>query len=72
MLRVVSALIGTLTLAAFYPLARRLLSTRESLLALFFLATSFWHVIFSRVGFRVIAAPGFTLTSDSGPCPRLP
>jgi 4-amino-4-deoxy-L-arabinose transferase-like glycosyltransferase len=59
MLRVVSALIGTLTLAAFYPLTRRLLSVRESLLALFFLATSFWHVAFSRVGFRVIAAPLF-------------
>jgi hypothetical protein len=59
MLRVVSAVIGVLTLAAFYPLARRLLSTRESLLAMFFLATSFWHVVFSRVGFRVIAAPLF-------------
>ena len=63
MLRVVSALIGTLTLAALYPLARRLLSTRESLLALFFLATSFWHVVFSRVGFRVIAAPLFLCLS---------
>jgi 4-amino-4-deoxy-L-arabinose transferase-like glycosyltransferase len=63
MLRMVSAAIGTLTLAAFYPLARRLLSTRESLLALFFLATSFWHVLFSRVGFRVIAAPLFVCLS---------
>jgi 4-amino-4-deoxy-L-arabinose transferase-like glycosyltransferase len=63
MLRVVSAVIGTLTLAAFYPFARRLLSARESLLALFFLATSFWHVIFSRVGFRVIAAPLFLCLS---------
>jgi 4-amino-4-deoxy-L-arabinose transferase-like glycosyltransferase len=59
MLRVVSALFGTLTLAAFYPLARRLLSAREALLALFFLATGFWHVAFSRLGFRAIAAPLF-------------
>jgi 4-amino-4-deoxy-L-arabinose transferase-like glycosyltransferase len=59
MLRVVSAVLGTLTLAAFYPLARRLLSAREALLALFFLATGFWHVAFSRIGFRVIAAPLF-------------
>jgi hypothetical protein len=72
MLRVVSAVMGTLTLAAFYPLARQLLSAREALLALFFLATNFWHVVFSRVGFRVIAAPVFTPTSDSGPCPRSP
>ncbi len=59
MLRGVSAVLGTLTLAAFYPLARRLLSARESMLALFFLATGFWHVAFSRVGFRAIAAPLF-------------
>jgi 4-amino-4-deoxy-L-arabinose transferase-like glycosyltransferase len=59
MLRVVSAVFGILTLVALYAFARHLVGTREALLALFFLATSFWHVLFSREGFRAIASPLF-------------
>jgi 4-amino-4-deoxy-L-arabinose transferase-like glycosyltransferase len=59
MLRAVAVLIGILTLPLFYLFARRLLGAREALLALFFLATACWHVLFSRIGLRSIAGPLF-------------
>jgi 4-amino-4-deoxy-L-arabinose transferase-like glycosyltransferase len=60
-LRLPSALFGTLTVAGLYFLARELFSRRVALLAAFLLATSFWHLMFSRIGFRAITAP-FWLT----------
>ena len=65
-LRLVSALFGILTVLALYPLTRRLFRHLDrkktdliSLLAAFFMAVSFWHVNFSRIGFRAIMAPFF-------------
>ncbi|MBI2024037.1 glycosyltransferase family 39 protein [Candidatus Giovannonibacteria bacterium] len=63
-LRIVSAIFGTLTVLGLFFLARAMFYNspdrdRISLLASFFLATSFWHVNFSRIGFRAIMAPFF-------------
>ena len=68
-LRIVSALIGTLTILGLYLFTRELLlkfdfdnyrsRTSIGLLASFFLATSYWHVNFSRIGFRAILVPFF-------------
>jgi 4-amino-4-deoxy-L-arabinose transferase-like glycosyltransferase len=58
-LRSVSALAGVLTVAALFLLVRRFGGERLALIASFLLATSFWHVLFSRLGFRVILAPLF-------------
>ncbi|MEA3453079.1 MAG: glycosyltransferase family 39 protein [Patescibacteria group bacterium] len=60
-LRLVSALAGILTVLGLYLLSRELYQTLKfkieksnllALLASFFLAISFWHIIFSRIGFR--------------------
>lgn len=66
MLRVPSALFGVFTLLGIYLLTREILKfTGETfitvipLLATFFAATSFWHINFSRIGFRAIMAPFF-------------
>lgn len=59
MLRLPSALFGILTIAGIYFLARELFSQSVGLLAAFFLAVAHWHVIFSRIGLRVITAPFF-------------
>lgn len=58
MLRFPSAVLGLLTVAGLYLLARSLFnSTAVAVASSFFLATSFWHVNFSRIGFRAISAP---------------
>ncbi len=57
MLRVTSAFFGSLTVLGMYFLGRELFSRRVGLLASFLLATSFWHIMFSRIGFRAIMAP---------------
>lgn len=66
MLRVPSALFGVLTVLGVYFLTRELLrfSKKQThpwipLFAAFFTATSFWHINFSRIGFRAIMAPFF-------------
>jgi len=53
-LRVVSALIGTLTIISFYFLLKELFSFRVSFISSYLLAISLWHVNFSRIGLRVI------------------
>ncbi len=59
-LRLPSAVFGLLTVLGLFLLARELLGRDDvALLAAFFLATSFWHVNFSRIGFRAIMAPCF-------------
>src|SRR3989344_5677086 len=65
-IRGVSALVGLLTVWGLYLLARELFwqedtarRERIALLAAFFLATSFWHILFSRIGFRAIMTPFF-------------
>ena len=84
-LRIISSLLGILTVLGIYFLAKELFTTASSvygkeldennpssreasedtkwfitkiaLLAAFFVATSFWHINFSRIGFRAISAP---------------
>ena len=82
-LRIVSAIIGTLTVLGIWFLARELFTgwTRErpeaedpsaeaprrglspaaiiALASAFLIATSYWHVNFSRIGFRAIMVPFF-------------
>jgi len=65
-LRLVSAIIGIISVLGLYLLMKELLRhINESeknanclaLLASFFIATSFWHINFSRIGFRGILLP---------------
>ncbi len=59
-----SALIGILTVLGLYFLTLRLFNSQAiALLSSFFLATSFWHVNFSRIGFRAIMVPFFLVWS---------
>ncbi|MCL5733174.1 MAG: hypothetical protein M1334_00725 [Patescibacteria group bacterium] len=70
MLRLPSAFFGVFTVLGLFFLARELLSTDPeskmakhkdaiALFAAFLLATSFWHILFSRIGFRAIMSPFF-------------
>lgn len=58
-LRLPAAVFGLLTVAGLALLGIELAGTRVGLLAAFFLAASFWHVLLSREAFRAIAAPCF-------------
>lgn len=63
-LRLVSSLFGILTVAGVYLLVWALLRRYEHALLVafsssFFVAISFWHINFSRIGFRAIMAPFF-------------
>src|SRR3989344_3974619 len=58
-LRLPSAIAGTLTVLGLYFLVAELLGSSTGLLAAFLLATNFWHINFSRIGFRAILAPLF-------------
>ncbi len=62
MLRLASAIFGILTVLGLYFLAKELFKSEKiALLSSFFLATSFWHINFSRIGFRAIMAPFFAV-----------
>lgn len=65
-LRLVSAIIGILTVFGLFLLSREIFSSISdkketvnylALLASFFIAVSFWHINFSRIGFRAITLP---------------
>ncbi len=69
-LRIVSSLMGTLTILGIYLLTRELFQLASpylfrfalspplvALFTSFFLATSYWHINFSRIGFRAIMLP---------------
>ena len=57
-LRLTAAFIGLLTVAATYWAGYELLRDRRvALLAATILAVSFWHILFSRLGFRAISQP---------------
>lgn len=60
-LRIPSAIFGILTVLGLYFLTYELFGQNKklALLAAFLLATSFWHINFSRIGFRAIMAPFF-------------
>ncbi|MDP3015087.1 MAG: hypothetical protein Q8N28_01595 [bacterium] len=65
--RSVAAVFGILTVLGTYFLTRELFKLRPpdrqaefiALLSSFLLAVSFWHILFSRIGFRAIMAPFF-------------
>jgi hypothetical protein len=56
-LRFWSAVVGSLTVVFVYLLAAELFSVRTALFGAWLLATSFWHVAFSRIAFRAILVP---------------
>lgn len=56
-LRVVSATFGFFTVLGLYLLARLLFNWQIASIAGFYMAVSFWHVVFSRIGFRAIMVP---------------
>ena len=61
-LKVPTAIFGALTVLGIYLLARELFIKNKNAIALlsaFFLAVSFWHINFSRLGFRVALMPFF-------------
>jgi len=56
-IRLPAAVAGVLTVLGLYLLIAELFGYEIGLLAAFLLATSFWHINFSRIGFRAIMAP---------------
>ena len=58
-LRLPAAVFGLFTVLGVYALTAELVSPLTGLAAAFFLATSYWHLNFSRIAFRAIAAPFF-------------
>ncbi|PIR70513.1 MAG: hypothetical protein COU46_01075 [Candidatus Niyogibacteria bacterium CG10_big_fil_rev_8_21_14_0_10_42_19] len=72
-IRIVSSFFGLAAVLGVFLFARELFRDRAgdlrifgmnkntliALTASFFLATNFWHIIFSRIGFRAIMAPAF-------------
>ena len=62
-LRGVSAIFGILTVLGVYLLTKELFpeNRKIALLAAFLIATSFWHILFSRIGFRAITAPFYLI-----------
>jgi len=58
-LRLPAAVFGVLSVVGVALLGAELFGEPVGLLAAFFLATSFWHVLLSREAFRSIAAPCF-------------
>jgi 4-amino-4-deoxy-L-arabinose transferase-like glycosyltransferase len=58
-LRSVSAAFGVLTVLGVILLGKELLGQESALIAGFFMSVGFWHVNFSRIGLRAIAAPFF-------------
>jgi 4-amino-4-deoxy-L-arabinose transferase-like glycosyltransferase len=57
-IKIVAAIFGTLTVLGLFLLIKELFNNENlALLASFFLATSFSHTLFSRIGFRAILLP---------------
>lgn len=63
-LRLPSALFGIFTVLGLYFLVRELFRREDlALFSTFLIGTSFWHLMFSRIGFRAIMAPFFLVWS---------
>jgi len=60
-LRMVTIVVGLVTIPVFYLLARELFSLEASLMATTLLAVSRWHVTFSRIAFEGILVPLFAI-----------
>ena len=58
-MRLPAAVAGVLTVPGLYLLVGALFGDEAGLLSAFLLATSFWHINFSRIGLRAILAPLF-------------
>jgi hypothetical protein len=63
-IKIVAAIIGFLTVLGLYLMIKELFRGKKqnnsiALLSSFFLAVSFWHLVFSRLGFRAIMVPFF-------------
>ncbi|MGQ9493488.1 MAG: glycosyltransferase family 39 protein [Anaerolineae bacterium] len=59
-LKLTMALVGVLNVIPMYFLGKELLDKRFGLLAAFFIAISYWHIIISRIGLRIVLAPLWT------------
>jgi 4-amino-4-deoxy-L-arabinose transferase-like glycosyltransferase len=61
-IKLLSALVGTITIPLLHLLVRQLLSSRVAgLLASWWLAVSYWHVSYSRLGWEIILCPLFVV-----------
>ncbi|MFB3895788.1 MAG: ArnT family glycosyltransferase [bacterium] len=60
-LRLAAAIVGSITVIVFYYFIRYLFDNRVAIIASFLLATSKWHLIFSRLSFRTILTPLFII-----------
>jgi 4-amino-4-deoxy-L-arabinose transferase-like glycosyltransferase len=56
-IKIVAAIIGISTVLGTYLLTKELFNKNVALISSFFLSVSFWHVNFSRFGFRAILVP---------------
>lgn len=56
-IKIVASLFGFFTVLGTYLLSKELFNKKVALLSSFFIAVSFWHVNFSRMGFRAIVLP---------------
>ena len=56
-----SAVVGIITLVVMYWFGKTLFNRRIGLLSTFLLASSFYHILFSRLGYRVITMPIFIM-----------
>jgi hypothetical protein len=59
-LKLAMALVGALNVIPMFFLGKELLDRRFGLLAAFFMAVSYWHIIVSRIGWRIVLAPLWT------------
>jgi len=59
-LKLTMALVGALNIIPMYFLGKEFLDKRFGLLAAFFMAISYWHIIVSRIGWRIVLAPFWT------------
>jgi 4-amino-4-deoxy-L-arabinose transferase-like glycosyltransferase len=60
-IRLLSAILGTLTVPLTYLVGKRLFGPNAGLLAATLLAVSFWSLMYSRIGIRHISLPVFML-----------
>jgi 4-amino-4-deoxy-L-arabinose transferase-like glycosyltransferase len=63
-IKIVAAITGFLTVLGLYLMTKELFRGKKqaasiALLSTFFLAIGFWHIVFSRLGFRAIMVPFF-------------
>jgi len=61
-LKIASGIFGTLTVVSVYFLAKTVYGRNIALWSALFMGTGFWHLIFSRTGFRAIMSPFFLST----------